>query len=93
MGAIIGALYALGKTSHDMEDIIREIQMAKLIDVDLKKGLLKGKKVAAFLDGIFDGAEFSDTVIPLKIVATDFTTGKKRVFTDGKLSDAVRASI
>jgi predicted acylesterase/phospholipase RssA len=37
MGAIIGALYALGKTSHEMENIIKEIRLAKLIDIDFKK--------------------------------------------------------
>ncbi len=93
MGAIIGALYALGKTSHDMEDIIKKIRMAKLIDIDFKKWLLKGKKVTAFLDDIFGGASFSDTKIPLQVVATEFDTGKKRVFIEGKISEAVRASI
>ncbi|MDD2916583.1 MAG: patatin-like phospholipase family protein [Candidatus Gracilibacteria bacterium] len=93
MGAIIGALYALGRTSHEMEVIIQEIRMTKLIDIDFKKGLLKGKKVTAFLDEIFGGADFSETRIPLQVVATEFDTGKKTVFREGKISDAVRASI
>ena len=93
MGGIIGALYALGKTSHDMEEIIKEIRMAKLIDIDFKKGLLRGKKVTAFLDDIFCGADFSETQTPLQIVATELDTGKKKVFTTGSISAAVRASI
>ena len=93
MGAIIGALYALGKTSHEMEEIIQKIRMAKLIDIDFKKGLLKGKKVTAFLDDIFWGVDFSETKTSLQIVATEFDTGKKKVFTTGSISAAVRASI
>ena len=41
MGAIVGALYALGKNSHEMEGVIKDVRMAKLIDADFKKGLLK----------------------------------------------------
>jgi len=93
MGAIIGALYALGKTSHEMEEIIKNIRMQKLIDIDFKRGLLKGKKVAAFLDDIFAGADFSETRIPLQIIATELDTGKKKIFTKGNISEAVRASI
>lgn len=93
MGAIIGALYALGKTSQEIEEIIQKIRMAKFIDIDFKKWLLKGKKVAAFLDDIFGGADFSDTKIPLQVVATEFDTGKKMVFIEGRISEAVRASI
>lgn len=37
MGAIIGALYALGKTSQEIEEIIQKIRMAKFIDIDFKK--------------------------------------------------------
>lgn len=53
MGAIVGALYALGKNSHEMEGVIKDVRMAKLVDADFKKGLLKGKKVENFLDSIF----------------------------------------
>lgn len=93
MGAIIGALYALGKTSHEMEGVIKDLKMTKLVDVDFKKGLLKGKKVEGFLDSIFEGAHFSDAAIPFSVVATEFDTGKARVFSEGKISTAVRASI
>lgn len=37
MGAIIATLMALGKTSHEMEDILDTMEWLKLIDFDMKK--------------------------------------------------------
>ena len=37
MGAIIGTLLALGKTSTEMREIIANIPWISLIDIDLKK--------------------------------------------------------
>ena len=37
MGGIIAALLALGKSSHDMEEILTNIAWLKLIDFDMKK--------------------------------------------------------
>jgi predicted acylesterase/phospholipase RssA len=36
MGSIIGALYAFGKTSAEIEKIASEINYLKLIDFELK---------------------------------------------------------
>lgn len=93
IGAIIGTLLALGKSSHDMEDIIASVPWMKLVDPDMQKWLLKGKKIESFLEDIFEGKSFSDTIIPLSITATDIDTGESRIFREGKLSVAVRASI
>lgn len=37
MGAIIGTLLALGKSSQEMEDIIAKVPWIKLLDPDMKK--------------------------------------------------------
>jgi NTE family protein len=44
------------------------------------------------VSSIFGKARFSDTKIPLGIVATDIKTGKKQLFDYGFISDAVTAS-
>jgi len=93
MWAIIGTLYALGKSSHDMEKIIAEINFLKLIDPDLKQWLVKGKKIEALLDTLFEWKSFADTYIPLQVIATDINTWERVVIHTGKLSSAVRASI
>lgn len=37
IGAIIGTLFALGKTSQEMEEMIAHVPWIKLLDPDLKK--------------------------------------------------------
>lgn len=37
MGAIVGTLYALGKTSSDMSEIIESIEWLTLVDIDMKQ--------------------------------------------------------
>lgn len=93
MGAIIATLMALGKTSHEMEDILDTMEWLKLIDFDMKKWLIKGLKVEKFLDQIFEGKTFADVKIPLYVIATDVDTGEGLVFQEGLLSHAVRSSI
>ena len=93
MWAIVATLYALGHTSHDMEKILREVKWLSLIDFDMKRGLIKGTKIERYLDRIFEGKSFPDTEIPLILTSTDIDTGEAVVFSTGKLSHAVRASI
>lgn len=93
MGAIVAALMALWKSSHDMEDILKDIKWLSLLDFDMKKWLIKWAKIEKFLDILFEWKRFSDTQTPLFITATDVDTGEAVVFREGKLSHAVRASI
>lgn len=93
MGAVIGALFAIGKTSDDMENIIATISWLKLIDIDMSKWVLKWVKIEAFLDTIFEWKTFADTLIPISIIATNIDTGEQMIFTEWSLSKAVRASI
>ena len=93
MWAIIGTLLALGKTSHEMEEIMKDINFLSLIDPDLKHGMIKWKKIENFLDTLFEWKSFSDLSIPLTIVTTDIGTGERILFDAWRLSEAVRASI
>lgn len=93
MGAIIGAFLAIGTTSDEMQKIVREISYLQMIDFDLKNGFIKGDKIINFLEKYFGNTQIQDLKIPLKIIATDLETGEKKVFMNGKIVDAVRASI
>lgn len=93
MGAIIWTLLALWKTSQDMEKIIAKINFLTLIDPDMTEWLVKWKKVETLLDTLFEGKDFSETLIPLQVIATDINTGDRIIFSEWKLSRAVRASI
>jgi NTE family protein len=98
MGALIGAVYALGL---DMAEIEKEV-----ISFDKKKAIislfdfgkpgssiLKGDKIYRYIDALLLGKHFSETNIPFKAVATDLETGEEIILDKGKIVDAIMASI
>lgn len=93
MWAIIAALYAIWKTSEQITQISKDLNFFKLVDIDLKTGLLKGKKVEQKLEELFWSRRIEKAKIKLKIVATDIVSGKKHVFEKWKIVDALRASL
>lgn len=93
IGAVIGAFYACGYTSSEMEKIATEVNILTLIDFDLTHGIVKGKKIIQFFEKYFGETTFAETKIKLIIIATDIDTGEKIVCTEGKIIDAIRASI
>jgi NTE family protein len=93
MGAIIATLIALGKKSRDIEMILDSVELLSLVDFDMKKWVIAWEKLEAYFEKLFEGKAFRDTRMPLFITATDINIGEGRVFHEGKLSKAVRASI
>lgn len=93
MWAIIAAMYAIWKTSKEMQDFANNLNFLKLIDPEFRTGLLKWKKVEKKLEEIFGDDNIEDTKIPLKIVATNIETSISHIFTTWRIVDALRASI
>lgn len=93
MGALIGAFYACGYTSHQISQIASKVSLIKLLDFDIKKGWIKWDKIIHFLEKHIADREFSQLQIPLKIIATNIDTGEKVVFSEWRVIDAIRASI
>lgn len=98
IGAIIAAFYAAGMDGRQIEGLfdgmgIRKI--GRLMDPSIfsNSGLLKGRKVEAFLAENLPVKRFEELTIPLKIVATDFWKREEVVFDSGDLLKAIRASI
>lgn len=58
-----------------------------------RSGLADDAAMYARLQGAFGDRAFADTRIPLHVVASDVYTGETVVLTQGKIVDAVRASI
>jgi NTE family protein len=56
-------------------------------------GLLDERRLKAALGNLYGETSFQDARIPLFIVATDLRTGESVVLSEGRLLDAVRASI
>jgi NTE family protein len=98
MGALIGAAWATGKSADELEAIAMGIKnkrafLALLDPIFPGAGVIRGIRVYNFIRSIVDDLTFNDTVIPMKIVASDLNTTEEIVFERGKLADAIRASI
>lgn len=93
IGALVWAFYSLGYTSKEMRDIAKDIPYLSLIDIDIRTGTIKWMKLMRYLSKYFSEKTFADTLIPLVIVATDIDSWEKYVFREGKIIDAIRASI
>jgi NTE family protein len=97
IGAIIGACYALNPNPKELEKemyLLRRLDFLKMIALsNLKISLISPKKIKIYLAKLIGNKLFSDTKIPLSIIAADLISGKEIVFTKGKIIDAVMASI
>ncbi|MFW6230644.1 MAG: patatin-like phospholipase family protein [Nanoarchaeota archaeon] len=96
MGAIIGALYAL-EGNLDLVDKYLSLRTKDLFSFSefsfSFRGMIKGVIVEDVLRNLYGNATFKDTKIPLVVNATDLETGKEVIFKEGKIIDAVRASM
>lgn len=93
MGAIVAASVALGKTTAEMEDFVRNFRLFDVIDFIPNGRIMNPAKVRKKLELFLGDYRFSNTKIPLKIVAVSLKTGKIKIFTHGSILDAVMASI
>ncbi len=93
MWAIVAAMLAIWKNSQEMQDFANELNLLKLVDPEFKTGLLKWNKIKKKLEEIFRDTKIEDTKISLKIVATNIEKAESRIFTSGKITEALRASI
>ncbi|HKK77356.1 MAG TPA: patatin-like phospholipase family protein [Saprospiraceae bacterium] len=94
IGAFIGALFSCGNDFSQIEDIALDLSWTDISGFSLSKfGLFSNDKIRDFLaDVIGKEATFDDIGIPLFIVATNITSGEKKVLKSGDLADAVMAS-
>jgi NTE family protein len=96
MGSLVGGLYATGEMENILNfiDTLDILEMIKLTDITVSnKGLLKGDKVIEKMEEMIPDRNIEDLDIPYCAIATDIINGKEKVFTSGKLYDAIRASI
>jgi NTE family protein len=97
-GAIVGALYAHGKSPDQIIEMALDLswrKLASVVDPSLtKSGFIKGRKIRNLLAVSFGGeVDFSELRIPLACVATDVDTGEEVVIDQGSVLEALRASI
>ena len=96
MGSLIGALYACGKLQVYKEWVLGLdlLDVAKLIDFSFTgTGIIQGNKVFHVIEEIIGDIMIEDLPISFTAVATDLIKQKEVWIQEGRLIDAIRASI
>ncbi|OGR96145.1 MAG: hypothetical protein A2902_01470 [Elusimicrobia bacterium RIFCSPLOWO2_01_FULL_64_13] len=101
MGALLGAFSASGLSALEIESIAHSITKSWLRgnilgDLNLPwphGGVLLGQTISRFLKKYLGEADFTDLFTPFGCVATDIMTGDGVVLREGKVWQAVRASL
>ncbi|MBE3090797.1 MAG: patatin-like phospholipase family protein [Candidatus Atribacteria bacterium] len=98
IGSVIGGLYASGATIEQLEEVALSIKKSKtlfMIDpVFPHSGLINGDRIEKMLNQFaLEDKTFDDLKIPFAAVATEIGSGAEVILNQGKVIDAVRASI
>jgi len=98
IGSVVGSLYATGASIDQLEEAALSMKKSttlSLLDPALPhSGLISGKKIEEMLNDLaLKDKTFDDLKIPFAAVATDVESGAEVILNQGKVMDAVRASI
>ena len=96
VGAWVGAHYALYKDLQKLEETTvgkTKEKLFALLEPSMGGGMVKGDKMEKLLADWLEDKEFKDLQIPFQAVATDLLSAKKIIFSEGKLTKALRASM
>jgi len=96
MGAVVGAVYAMGKLTEFKEWMLTldKMRVFNLIDFSFStQGLVKGDKVFNKMKDFIKDKNIEDLNIPFACVAVDLMERKEVVFKHGSVYEAIRASI
>ena len=92
-GAIIGAIYASGKSSSQLRQIALTLDENELIDITpSKQGLIEGEKLAQFINRQVNFTPLEKLPIRFLPIATNQKTNQPVSFSLGDTGQAVRAS-
>jgi len=95
IGALVGAAYASGELDR-LEAWVGELtlhEVASYFDLSLGGGMIKGAKLIDFFRRHIQDQDITALSLRLAAVATDLASGREVWLRDGKMLDAVRASI
>ena len=94
-GAIFGAIYAAGTNLYLLEKYLGTVDAKTIIDlgIPIQGGFLSGDKIEEVVMTLTHDLSFGETRIPFLCIATDLVSGEMKVFEEGKLHKAVRASM
>jgi NTE family protein len=94
-GSIIAALYAMGLTPDEIQQLLAEVDPAKLYGWPLADGpgLLGNSGIANWLFAHFGEMTFSELKLPIAIVAVDLDAHREVILREGRVVDAILGSI
>ncbi len=96
-GALFGGLYSYFGNYKELENFVIRFGYRDLFkavgDPRIRGGFLKGQKMIKYLNELTNHAKIEDLKIPFSAVTTDLITSKSHYIRDGKLSEAIRASV
>lgn len=94
MGAVVAGVYATGGDMAISAKLAAQMDEKAYLDLSLRSyGLIKGGRFQSVICTLTKDRDFDQTDIPLAVVACDLRTGEKVVFREGKIHEAIRASI
>jgi len=99
MGGIIGATYAAGVPLETITGVAlqirKRIEQLRLLDVKLTgRGLIKGTRLYRQLASLLgEELTFSELKIPMEMLSVDINTWREVVLREGKVVDAIRATM
>jgi len=95
IGALVGAAYVDGDLDR-LETWVRSLNLQTVVsflDFSLGGGLIKGDKLIGFFRSHFVDRDIRELARPFGAVATDLRRGREVWLREGRVSEAVRASI
>ncbi len=94
MGALIGALYADGKSATELEEIVKSTKLMNFFQIKFYQGnILDREKIRIFLRENLEAKTFEELKIPLTVTALDVNTGKVVKINKGPVEEGVIPSI
>tara|TARA_R110001592_G_scaffold175308_1_gene414328 strand:+ start:11060 stop:11956 length:897 start_codon:yes stop_codon:yes gene_type:complete len=94
IGALVASYYAFGKDIDTLEHISSEMSFTSLIGFKLQKqGIFSTKSIKEMVERDLGEVYIEQARIPLAICATDIATGEQVILREGKLADAICASM
>ena len=96
MGALVGGIYAAGKLEDYAKWVLalERMDVVRLLDLSFDRaGLFKGERIMGVLRELIGDHVIQELPISFTAVATDLESGKEVWLREGKLFDAIRASI
>ncbi len=93
IGAMVGTLYAFGKTPQQIVDLAKDMNWLDITRYTFSRyGILSNKAIQEIMEDQIGDVNLEDSPIPLAVIATDISTGERVVLKDGSAAQAVMAS-